>query len=343
MVKRTNCVINVDGQNVSSAILPRLIRLMISDKAGVSSDTVSIDLDDTGGAILLPRERAVIQVMLGSDDGGTAVVFRGVVDEVRSSGARSGGLTLSISGKGFDTQGKPKEPQEKHWDDADLGTVFAEAAQRGGIAGVRVDQELAQIMRPYWAMQGESFVHFAERIAREVGGTFKVSNDVAVLAKRNGGVSASGAALPSVLAARGVNLISWDISPVIGRPRYVKTKARWYDPKTATWKTEEVEVADPGAVAEFAERFSASDQDEAQRLAESRKADSERGKGGGSITIDGSGMPQPEGLAILTGARPGIDGAYRIDAVDHEYSRSGWTTRLEVKQPQDGAGTDSRA
>lgn len=343
MVKRTSCVIRVDGQDVSSAILPRLISLRISDKAGTSSDTVNIDLDDTNGMIRLPREGASIEVLLGSNDSAGIVVFRGIVDEIKSSGSRSGGRTLSISGKGFDSQGKPKQPNEKHWDDKSLGEVFAEAAKLGGINSVKVDPDLAQIKRPYWAMQGESFIHFAERLAREVGGTFKVSNDVAIFAKRNGGLAAGGAALAAVRAVYGDNLISWDLAPVIGRPRYKKARARWYDPKSATWKVEDIEVSDPNAEAEFTSRFTTADQGEAKDNSNSRKIDSERGKGGGSVTIDGNAEPQPEGLVIVVGARPGIDGTYRIDAVNHDFSRgSGWTTRLDVKQPQGEAGSDNR-
>lgn len=343
MVRRTLCIVRVDGQDVSSAILPRLISLSVTDKAGISSDTVNIELDDTDGLILLPRDGAAIEVLLGSNDEGVALVFAGVVDEVRGAGSRSSGRTLTISGKGFDGKGKAKEPHEKHWDDQTLGTVFAEAAKLGGIDGVRVDPELAQIARPYWAMQGESFIHFGERIAREVGGTFKVVNGVAVLAKRNGGMAAGGAALAAVRATYGQNLLAWDIAPVLGRPRYSKAKVRWYDPKTAEWKTEEVEISDPDAKAEFTARFTAPDQDEAKSNAESKKADSERGKGGGSITIEGTADAQPEGTVILSGARPGIDGTYRIDTVNHDFSRSaGWTTRLDVKQPQGEAGTDGR-
>ncbi|QVQ35470.1 late control protein (plasmid) [Pseudochrobactrum algeriensis] len=342
-VRKTTCIVMVDGQDISSALLPRLINLSITDKAGVSSDTIRIELDDGVGAILLPSEGAILSVSLGSNDTGAAVVFRGVVDEVRSSGSRSAGRVLSISGKGFDAQGKAKQQQQKHWDGTNLGDVFSEAAKLGGIENVRVDEELKSIIRPYWAMQGESFIHFGERVAREIGATFKISNDVAILAKRNGGRSAGGQQLAVVQAVYGENLISWDIAPVTGRPRYSKARTRWYDKKTGTWKTEEVEIEDEKANAEFTSRYPAGDADEAKRNSESRKADSERGKGEGSITIDGNSEAQPEGTVVLTGARPGIDGTYRTETVQHDFSRNtGWITRIDLKQPSGDAGKDKR-
>ena len=165
-----------------------------------------------------------------------------------------------------------------------------------------------------------------------------------LLAKRNAGISIGGAALSSVVAAWGRNLINWDLSPTVARPRYKTVIARWYDMRAAKWKREKVEIGDQSsAPAENTMRFTEADQDEAKRSGDNGKEASERNKGEGTVLIDGDPAATPEGLCIVNGARPGIDGAYRIDAVDHELSRTnGFTTALSLKQPQEGAGQDNR-
>jgi hypothetical protein len=57
-------------------------------------------------------------------------------------------------------------------------------------------------------MTVESFLHFGHRIARDVVGTFKIFGRRAILAKRNAGLSVSGATLSRVTAQWGVNLIN---------------------------------------------------------------------------------------------------------------------------------------
>lgn len=338
----TSCIVRIDGQDVSSDIAPFLTSLSVTDKDGMSSDTCSIELDDRGGLIFLPRVGVKIEILLGPE-GNVSLVFAGVVDEVKSTGDRQGGRKLTISGKGVDTQGKAKEPKRKHWDGKSVQDVMSDAGKAAGIDSVTVAPALASVTRKYWAMQNESFLHFGERIAREIGGTFKIQNGKAIIAERNGGKSASGADLPTVTARFGDNLISWDLSPSVGRPRYKEVKTRTYDPKSGTWKEQRQQIADADAKATYVDRFPAADEDEAKERAKSHKKDSERGKGGGTITINGSATPQPEGNVILEGARPGIDGTYRIEGVQHDFSRSsGWTTKLDVKQPQGEAGKDNR-
>lgn len=337
--------ITIDGIDVSENFSPILQRLRVHLAAEETSDTVDIELDDAYGRIALPSDDAFVAVALGWDVWGLVPVFEGVVDDIKSRGARGGGTTLSITARSADTKGKGKHGQEKSWDDKTLKEVMEEAAREAGFT-MQIDSELGQIKRDWWGMHAESFYHFGHRIAREVGGVFKVFGKRAVLVKRNGGLSAAGMALSSVTATAGEggNLINWDISPTVGRPRYANVVARWYDMKEAKWKQEKVEIGgDVGGKADNYTRFTEGDQNEAKSAGKNGKKASDRNKGEGSVLIDGDPTATPEGICIVSGARPGIDGAYRIDNVDHDLARNdGFTTSLKLKQPQDGAGSDSR-
>ncbi len=110
----------VGGQDITLNLNPVLQSLRVSDKAGMSSDTASLELDDRGGQIVLPRPGALVLISLGWEGQGMGRVFEGTVDEIRASGSRSG-RTLSISAKGMDTRDKPKEGQRRHFDDTTIG------------------------------------------------------------------------------------------------------------------------------------------------------------------------------------------------------------------------------
>lgn len=342
MAKTATYRVTVDGADITSKLDPLLISLTINDQAGTHSDTADLELDDSDGVLLMPKAGAEIEIELGWQGEGLSAVFKGKVDEVRSKGARGGGRTLSITAKGIDTLGKTKQPQTKHLDNKSLKDALIEVGKAAGVTDVRVDPKLASIMRDYWSLDAESFLHFGQRIAREVGGTFKVQGTRAVLALRNGGKSPSGAMLPSFHAVWGENLIVWDIAPIVGRPRVKKVKARFYDAEEAKWKKVEADVEDEDAEAEHTHRHAGADEGEAKGRTDSDKATSEREKGEGTVQVDGSAEPRPEGTCILQGARPGADGTYRIDAVKHTAGRGGWTTELTLKQPQDSAGKDTR-
>jgi phage protein D len=330
----------VGGQDITMNLNPVLQSLRISDKAGMSSDTASLELDDREGQIVLPRPGSLVLISLGWEGQGMGRVFEGTVDEIRASGSRSG-RTLSISAKGMDTRGKPKEGQRRHFDDTTIGDALSATAEKAGLT-MSVDAELGKIKRPYIALDDESFVAFGERIAREVGGTFKIVGDRAILAKRNGGSSAGGASLPTVTAAWGSNLHSYDIAPILGRPVEKATRSRWYDKAKADWLATTAGTGTEGGITIKPAPFSEPDEDRAGEQTKADAAESDRKSGEGSVTIGGTVAAQPEGQCIVTGCRPGVDGAYRIESVDHDYSRSGWTTSLELRQPKGEAGKDSR-
>ena len=343
MSKRAVYRVSVAGQDISSRIDPLLTSIRVTDREGTHSDTAEIIIDDKDARVLLPRTGDEIEIALGWSGGGISVVFSGKVDEVESSGSRGGGRELRISAKGLDTQGKGKEAQQLNIDDATVEEALRKAGQAAGFTDIKVDPELAKIRRDWWGLNDESFIHFGERVAREVGGVFKVQGNRAILAKKGGG-SVTGQEMPSVTAMWGDNLLAWRIKPDMGRPRHKKARARWYDPAEAKWKTKEVEIDGEDEVdTTLGDRFSRADEIEADGSATNGKADTEDGKGGGSVEMDGTAMARPGGTLILVGARPGIDGSYRIASVDHTYTRSsGWTTSVELKRPGEGVGKDSR-
>ncbi len=332
MSKRAQFMVMVAGTNITSTLMPVLISLTVSDKVGTHSDTANLEIDDTDGRIILPAIGASVIVALGWEDQGLRTVFTGTVDEVRSSGSRSG-RTLSITAKGVDTTKKPKEPQQRHFDDMPVEDILKAAGKTAGITEVEVDPDLKSIKRKYFEMRDESFIHMGERLAREIGGNFRVQGTRAFLSKRGGAYTAA------VIAAWGKNLHSWDMAPALARAQFSAVRARWYDPKQAGWQEKE-EGTSLKVSARLDHRYAKPDSEEASQQTGSDKATSERDAGEGSVTIEGDTTAIPDGLCIVTGARSGIDGPWRIETVTHAYSRGGgFVTTLDLKAPASQGGS----
>ena len=343
-INETHYSISVDGNDVTSKFDPHLISITIKDSDGGKSDKLDITLDDADGRIALPREGADIVAEIWRPSGGGKVTFQGKTDEPESEGSRGGGMQMTISAHSADMKNEGKAKKSKHKDDASFGETAKEWGQASGF-DVKVEGDLEKIKRPYWSMGNESFFSWGQRTAKEIGATFKVRGKNAVFVPRNSGSSASGQSLQGVKATRGLNgnVINWRLSPVQNRDRYRKAKVRHYDAKEAKWKVEEVEINDEGAKADLNETVKAADKDQAKDRAKSNAEESKRGKGGGSITIDGDAAAQSQAPITISGIRAGIDGEYRITSASHTLTRgAGWITQCEVEQPQGSAGQDGR-
>lgn len=342
-MKRAFYRVRVAGLDISSKLTPLLTAIEITDNEGQNSDTARITIDDAAGTIKFPRTGERIDIDLGWVGEDASAVFSGVVDEVRSSGSRGGGRELMISAKGMDAQGRAKEPQQRSFEGArDLRDVMERAGRDADVTEIIIAPELASVTRSWWGMNDESFLSFGERIAREVGGVFKIRNGQALLVSKTGG-TASGGTIPSLRAAWGENLISWEVSPLMGRARHGRARARWYDRESARWREQTVEVtADPEARATTTNRYPRADQGDAETTSGSDASEVARQRGEGSVTIDGNAAARAGGPVSIVGARPGIDGDYRCKSVEHSYSRQGWVTKIDLQLPQGTAGTDSR-
>lgn len=83
--------------------------------------------------------------------------------------------------------------------------------------------------------------------------------------------------------------------------------------------------------------YSAADVEGADVIAGGKKSDSQRKSGEGSVTVSLMPEVRGDGLLMVRGVRPGIDGAYGVSSVSHRLDRSsGGVTAIELKQPDSG-------
>lgn len=331
----------VDGADITARLEPIVTAIRIRDVTGASTDTAEVQIwDDL--SIKLPRKGVGIEIAL-ADATGLGIVFRGKVDAVRSRGGRSGGRALTISAKGADVAGKVKALRSRHWDGASLASVLDQAARDAGLSGASVDDKFSDRQMGYVAQHGESFLAFGQRLAREVGGTFKIAGDTAYLLARGGGRNARGRDLPTVTAEYGVNLVEWDIDPDASRAAYGSTAVRVYDPQTGGWKTSGASTKGSRSDAEHRARYPAATEDDAAARAEADAGEADRKAASGSVRILADVRARSEAQCLIKGARPGVDGAYRITAVEHAYERGqGVSTNIELGEPSGSAGVDDR-
>ena len=333
MAKKAIFAVWVGGKDITSVMKNLVQSITINDRAGTSADSATIILDDSAGTLRFPRYNAQISILLGFKGYGISTAFTGTVVDVSSSGGRRG-ATLTIEASGLDTSGKMKEPQQRHFDNKSIAQMFKAAGDYAGVTDLRIAPELGDLIREYEHMDDESFIAFGQRMAKELGGIFKIRNTIALLTKKNAARAPSGVLLPPILASVGINLHSWRIQPVIGRPRYKQIKVKYYDTTTAEHGEVVVDTEIEGSDAVAVGMFDAPNETAAKEMAESLKTESARQAGVGSVTIEGNVAANPEARCILKGARQGVNGSYIIDGVEHRYSRaSGFMTKLTLAYP----------
>lgn len=333
----------IDGNDVTSRFAPLVKSITVTKNSKRTAHTAEIKLADPDGTTFLPPDGAKMIIWLGHQDSGADMVFEGTVNDVNSSGARGSGRELKISATSADQKGKAKQPALRHKDKGTLKDVATEWGQKAGLQ-VQVIGSLASVERDYWIQQNESFQAWGQRMAEENGATFQILGDRAIFSPRNESMSASGKPLTPIYATFGDNLVSWDISPTIGRPQYEKVQVRYYDREEAKWKDESVDVRDANAKVKLTEQLPAATKANASGKAKAGSKKSEREKGSGSAEIVGDYAAEPEAPCFIGGARPGIDGEYIIDALTHTLTKSdGFATKLTLKKPTGTAGKDSRS
>lgn len=336
MFIKTPYKVLVAGTDVTSRFDPLLLSIDISRASGEAADSCSLNLSDPDGRIKLPRERDPILIQIRNQQ-----AFSGFTSDVEYDFDKGGGRKLTVSASSIDQGGKVKEPVLRSADNKKFPDVAKQWGQKAGL-NVRVAGSIADIDRDYWIMQNESFMAWGRRISAEIGASFKVIGSDAYFVSLNEGISISGKTLTPIQARYGGNLISGKISPIIGRPKFKDVELSYFDIAKGEHVKVKVETGIEDVDASLRTVIQSANESQARDKAGAAGKESDREKGSGSITILGDVLAEPEAICAVSGIRPGIDGSYRISSVGHKLSRSGFTSDLGLKQPQDGAGKDTR-
>jgi hypothetical protein len=334
--------IGVDGPlDITSALEPYLLSVRVRDGI-VNGYGAEIELDDRDARLPIPPIGATVDIEMGWLGEGSYKVYEGQVQDVEHGFARKEGGRKMWIHCGPDQLSKGKDPQQNHTGDgAEPGqqegkpVKLMDALQKAASAAghsIALAPKLQSLTRDYVAQANESFYHFGNRIADEIGGFFRVVGGTK--GEINTTQEMASGAQPTVIAQWGYNLISWRVKPLAARPAWGGNNQQYFDTLKGQWKlfAGKTGLPDPWGFASsvFQLPRPAANASNAQQDNDGTTASIMAGQGPGRIVINGEPRAHGGGHVVLIGARPGVDGTYWIEMAEHLYSREGYVTWLDV-------------
>lgn len=331
---KTAYTVSVGGADRTASLRPLCEKISVSKSAGKASDTCSMTFADPNGSMVLPQERKPLEISING-----IIAFRGFVDDVDYD--FNDGKKIIVSGSSIDSGGKGKETDLKSKDNATFSDVANEWGKAVGLS-IFVSGSITSVVRPFWILQNESFHSWAEDIAGKLGATYKAIGDQAFFVGRNEGLSASGKPLTPINAVYGANIKGGNISPIVTRPKFSETGSRYFDQDLGEYVVEKIKTAASDVEAIWFSPNAEASKENAKQLNTANSKAVEREQGDGHVVILGDASAEPEAEVNVSGIRPGIDGTYRADSIDHDLSDAGFITKIQLKHPTGGAGVDKR-
>jgi phage protein D len=331
-MKTPRAEISVNGRPVASIFNERLISVTIVDKEGVTSDSISCELNDGSPFAEIPRKGDIISAKLG-------YLETGVLDfgEYTAEDPEVHCLPykMSVNGKGANMRDKLKQHGARHWDKKTVKDIVSDIAKDQGLTP-KIDGSVSGYTYEWFGQEDESDIHVVERLARRHDALFSIKNGNLIFAAKGSGQSSSGAALTPVIATPDNIIADTCKTTFAHRNSFAKVKAHAQNRKTAT-RDEVEEKSDDNGDADFTLSEPYADKDEAKRAAGAKAKDLKAQTIRTSVTLFGDPSIRAGAPLIYSGVRPELDGiAFIIETATHTLSKSGYTTAVEAKLGDSG-------
>lgn len=331
-MKTPRAVIKVNGQPVASIFNERLIGVTAVDKEGVTSDTISCDLNDGLPFAAIPRKGDTIEVELGYLETGVAYFGSYTADDPEIRCLPYG---MTVNGKGANMRDGLKQRRARHWDQTTVKDIVSQIAVENGLTAA-VDDEVGAYTYEWFGQEDESDLHVVERLARRHDALFSIKGGRLIFAKKGSGQSAGGQALTPVVASRD-NIVEGTCRTVFAhRNKFRRVKARVQDRDRA--ELVEVEAdSDAEGTADYTLPEPFADEGEAQAAAKSKARNLKSETIRTSVTVFGDPAIRAGAPFRYSGVRPELDEIeFIVETATHRLSKAGYTVDIEAKLKPEG-------
>ncbi len=318
------------GKDVTANYAGRLLSISVTDQTDEQSDSLQIDLEDTGWQIELPKEGDIIVVELGYVNN-LHSVGSFVVDEVTIEGDPD---RICIVGRAcpFENADKLKAMQAKKsrsFDTVTLGDLVKQIASENGLEP-SVDAQLAATQIPHIDQTSESDNNLLTRLARQYGAIYKPTFGRLVFARSDASETVSGKAMPTATIMRSQVSPRWKFT-LARRMEYDAVEVVYHD---LDWGDTKSVIAGSGEKIHV-EHTAAYNESIAESQAKSKLRDSQRGSKTFSISVPGGRLDVvAEQIVNLQGFHPRADGIWLAKRITHTLQKNdGLKTVIEGESP----------
>ncbi|WP_029083397.1 phage late control D family protein [Bradyrhizobium sp. th.b2] len=329
------------GEDITGRLNDRTLQIRVDLQSGNGNDDqCTILIDDRDWRVARPLTGETLQIWLGYQEVGLAYMGSFEIDDVTFLGPPR---NIKLVGKSTGATDIQKAPTIREFDNKSVSDILGQMAQQTGL-GLSISGDLGALKIPF-KNQVVSNLHMIHELERMTGAVAKVVDGKLMFAKRDGGETTSGVALPT-LVLQPEHFGTWQVR-YTSKPGYGEVKASWFDKDEMVrkWVGSPVTSGDGGVglAKKFGGAFNIgqlfNSEAEAKAAAGSQAENLKRAEVQAVFDLaKGDPWIRDQQTLIVTGMRDGINGSYVIDKVTHTYIKStGIKSQMECKLPGDGA------
>ena len=325
MIKTPVCIITANNKPLNELISSRIISVTVTDNRANEADELSIVLDDSDGALELPKRGVKLNCKMGYL--GEDIHDKGdfVVDETEWSGTPDL-ITVKASSANF--KSKIKEAKSKSYHRKKFGEIASEVAKNHELTLV-MTADLKAINLAHVDQTNESDLNLLQRLAKQNGAEMAVKKDRLLIFKAGSAKTASGKNLPAITLTRNDG-DQFRYSEQDRESDHTGVSASYQD--TGKAKREKAVSGEKGKVKHLKGTFA--NKEEAERASKAKMAEIKRQMAKFSITT-AYGIPEisTESPVKLDSFKTEIDKLkWIVEKATHSYAKSGGlTTQLELE------------